>query len=393
MKNYKVFLTGVLAKAAVAALLTFGMMVTGCSNPSSSGSGDGYSPASTPPDTGTSVDDFASLEPASAPDPTMVTLKEGADGQLDLAALIPGFSPSVRAATSYTVTSLNPDIATVNATGLVHAVLWGNARIQVTYGSTTVIVNVFVVPPQAFYAVPSNRVVSLTYDGHSLNRPSDFADYQTEPTYRLAWNWRNPTMQHGASGINGGIDLIGKTKADRWGMTTYEYGGWFYDLNGVRHQMTNGVQTASNGVTLTLAPSFVYDNGVSYLQITHKLKNTSAVTVTGQKFGASADVMMADNDYAPLNYLPYGALMTDSHGAGDPPKVKLRLVSQNLEGITNTDTLWLGAWDSGNHLQHIYDDVRNDVSGIDSAMAFSYQNIALNPGEEKECVVRFTLAK
>ncbi|MDR3342142.1 MAG: hypothetical protein LBT14_05025 [Treponema sp.] len=63
----------------------------------------------------------------------------------------------------------------------------------------------------------------------------------------------------------------------------------------------NGVQSGmTNGVKLELAPSFVYINGVSYLQLTHKLTNTSGKTVTGQKFGAAADIMIHTNDRAPL---------------------------------------------------------------------------------------------
>jgi len=57
------------------------------------------------------------------------------------------------------------------------------------------------------------------------------------------------------------------------------------------------------------------------------------------------------------------------------------------------DTLWLGTWSSGRHLDHIYDDSRSDVHGSDSAIGFSYQNIDLAPGEIKEYIVRFTLAR
>jgi uncharacterized cupredoxin-like copper-binding protein len=63
------------------------------------------------------------------------------------------------------------------------------------------------------------------------------------------------------------------------------------------------------------------------------------------------------------------------------------------DGITPVDTLWLGTWSGGFHLAHIYEDREADVYGRDSAIGFSYQDISLEPGEEKEFIVRFTLAR
>jgi hypothetical protein len=273
----------------------------------------------------------------------------------------------------------------------------GSVRISAIVNGIRQIIIASVVPAQAFYEVPASQVVSAADDTYSLYSISltstELGKYKTEPTYRLAWRWRNQGDGMGASGDNGGIDILGKGDVDKWVMTTYYFGGWFYDLNGVQKKMNNGVQSSSNGVTLTLVPSFVYDKGVPYLQIKHELKNTSSITVTDQKFGATADVMMWNNDYAPLKELPYGALMVDSD---TNPTIKLRLVCQGeeLAGIiTPTDTLWLGAWGGGNHLNHVYDDKRDDVTGIDSAIAFSYKNIELKAGETKKYIIRFTLVR
>jgi hypothetical protein len=410
----------------LAILLAFGLVLSGCDLSSLLGNNDdndsgndnnNYYNDNNPadvddntlvpqvPSTGISVDDFASLESEIAPNPSMLTVQEGADIQIDASAIASASLSVVasRAASpySYTFTSLTPTIATVDSTGRVRGILWGNARIEVSQGGTLIgIVNIFVVPPippgQPIYRVPNTRVVPISVDTYSSlysGSVSDFDNYQTEPTYRLAWNWRNPGDYLGASGTNGGIDILGKTDRDMWGRTTYGFGGWFYNVNGVDAQMTNGVQTSPNGVTLTLEPSFLYDNGVPYLEIKHKLKNTSAAVVTGQKFGASVDVMIDRNDHAPLKYLPYGALMTNAASDNVPPNAKLRLIAQNMAGVTDVDTLWLGKWSGGDHKNHVYDDERGDVTGVDSAMAFSYQNITLTAGETKEYVVRFSLAR
>lgn len=154
--------------------------------------------------------------------------------------------------------------------------------------------------------------------------------------------------------------------------------------------MTNGVQTDGN-VKLELTPEFVYDNGIPYLEIRHKLTNTGLTPLTGQKFGASADIMIYGNDQAPLTYLQYGALMTDQTSSGSItylPKIKFRLVCQNVQGVDNVSTLWMGTY--GSERRYVYEDRRQDVTGRDSAMNFSYQNINLNPGESKTFVVRYT---
>jgi hypothetical protein len=147
---------------------------------------------------------------------------------------------------------------------------------------------------------------------------------------------------------------------------------------------------AASGVELTMKPEFVYDQGVPYLQLRHILRNTNNFHITGQRFGASADVMIHDNDFAPILHKPYGAYMTDSE---TDPSLELMFIGESGSGIDPVDTLWLGAWGSGAHLDHIYDDNRTDIAESDSAIGFSYKNIDLGAGETREFVVRFTLVR
>jgi hypothetical protein len=218
---------------------------------------------------------------------------------------------------------------------------------------------------------------------------SNLTEYQTDPEFSLSYRFNNKGEIKGNSGPNGGIDILGKAANNEWLWTTNNQGGWFYNLNGVMREMTNGFQRGNNGVTLTVKPEFVYDNGVPCLQLTHILHNTGRFAATDQKFGASADVMINDNDWASLELTEYGVYMTDSK---DNPSLELMFVCLSEDGIDPVDTLWLGMWNGGTHLNNIYNDSRADINNADSAIGFSYQNIDLEPGESKEFTVRFTLA-
>jgi hypothetical protein len=232
----------------------------------------------------------------------------------------------------------------------------------------------------------------LPANSRSSNTSTErITEYRTEPTFRLAYRFNNKGERRGASGGNGGVDILARGPNYEWLWTTYYQGGWFYDLNGIKREMINGYQKdPSNGVELTVKPEFVYDNGVSYLQLKHIMRNAGNVAVMGQRFGASADVMIHRNDHASLTRKPYGAYMTDSEAN---PSIELIFVCGSGSGINPVDTLWLGEYGDGSHLEYIYDDDRDGVWGVDSAIGFSYQNINLAPGESKEFIVRFTLAR
>jgi hypothetical protein len=285
-------------------------------------------------------------------------------------------------------TSSTPSSVTVDADGNITGVSTGNAFIKI---NETEYIAVAVVPSDSFYVVAESQAALLPPDSVSSNETENLAEYRTEPTFRLAYRFNNKGEIKGASGANGGIDILGRGKNYEWLWTSFFQGGWFYDLNGTMREMTNGYQKdKNNGVELTLKPEFVYDNGVPYLQIRHFLHNPNKTAVTGQKFGASADIMMHQNDHAPLLYKPYGAYITDSE---TNPSIEIMFVGAEADGVTPVDTLWLGKWDGGEHVSHIYDDSRADVSDVDSAIGFSYQNIDLGTNETKEFIIRFTLSR
>ncbi|MCL2138872.1 MAG: Ig-like domain-containing protein [Treponema sp.] len=283
--------------------------------------------------------------------------------------------------------SSTPSAVSVDASGNVTGLSIGNAYI--TFNETEYIA-ISVVPQVNFYTVPESQ--SALLPPASRVRESStlhLNEYRTEPTFRLSWRFNNKGENKGASGPNGGIDILGRGANYEWLWTTYFQGGWFYNLNDVMREMVNGYQRGSNGVALTVQPEFVYEEGIPYLQLRHFLHNTNNFAVTGQRFGASADVMIHNNDFASLILTPYGAYMTDSQSN---PSLELMFICLSGNGITPVDTLWLGTYPEG-HLRYIYSDRRYDIHNADSALGFSYQNINLAPGEIKEFIVRFTLAR
>jgi hypothetical protein len=285
--------------------------------------------------------------------------------------------------------SSTPSTVSVNSRGAVTGMRIGNGYIKI---NETEYISIAVVPAEDFYLLPDSQAAMLPQDSKARDSSTaNITDYRTEPTFRLAYRFANKGENKGASGANGGVDILGRGQDYEWLWTTYYQGGWFYDLNGVKREMINGFQKdPRNGIELTVKPEFVYDKGVPYLQLRHIVRNPGSNPVSGQKFGASADVMIHNNDDAPLLHTSYGAYMTDSE---TNPALELMFVCESGDGIDPVNTLWLGRYDSGAHLDRIYTDSRTAVRNMDSAIGFSYQNIDLEPGQEKEFVVRFTLAR
>jgi len=394
MKSKKILL------AMLAFALVLGMAVIGCG---------GNTPPKeeiVPGPPAGSVDNYARLEPVMTANPNRAVARVGGTTVIGIPEQLRSAS---RAATAtFTIATGDTRYAQIisytSTTCTIQGLSLGSVRVIVTVGEVEATVVVAVPPTESYSELPQNQEIVLrdsslysSWRNSPYELPNDFANYRAEPTYQLAWNWRNPTDYYGASDTNCGIDILAyyvdpnDSSKQGWVKTTYGFGGWFYDLNGVTDKMVNGFQ--KNGdLELQLIPEFIYDNGVPYLQITHSLTNKGTTALTGVKFGASVDVMIFRNDYAPLTSLAYGALMTDSESS---PTLKLRLICLDqdnvLQGrITPVDTLWLGRWSSGSHRSHIYEDARQPVTGYDSALNFSYKDINLPAGQSKTYKIRFT---
>jgi len=279
----------------------------------------------------------------------------------------------------------SPSCVNIDSFGNATALDIGNAYIQI---NNFEYISVIVVPKEDYYIVPESQKLLLPETNTGRSFIENMYEYKTEPTFRLAYRFNNKDEQKGASGPSGGIDILARGDNYEWLWTTYFQGGWFYDLNGKQREMINGFQKdAANGVELTIVPEFIYDTGVLYLQLRHQLFNPNNFSVRGQKFGASADVMIHNNDHASLVLASFGVYMADDDFS---PALEFLLICLEGEGITPVSALWLGTYGIGDHLDFVYADRRVDVYGEDSAVCFSYQNIDLAPHETKEFIIRFT---
>jgi len=285
--------------------------------------------------------------------------------------------------------SSTPSTVSVDSNGVITGLNIGNGYISINDNEY---ISVAIVPAENFYLLPESQETLLPQNSRTTVYSSqNITEYRAEPTFRLAYRFNNKGENKGESGSNGGIDILGRGANYEWLWTTFKQGGWFYDLNGIQREMINGFQKdPHNGVELTVKPEFVYINGSPYLQLRNILYNPGNNEVTGQKFGASADIMIYKNDKAPLKHTSYGAYMTDSE---TNPSLELMFVCESGDGISPVDTLWLGSYGLGAHSKHIYEDNRAEIRGEDSAIGFSYQNIDLAPRQKKEFIVRFTLAR
>jgi len=372
-----------------------------CSDPTKPKPPDG-------PGTGGSVDDYSAEEPEMPNNPNRARIASGGTGTIEIPDyLVPSGMRKRDITATFAVHENDTEIAEIvtqnGSTCNVRGLQLGSARIIITVGDQSATVIIAVSPGETLYALPAHMVRSLAdteyHDAWWNNNqpdypPSDVNQYVGEPTMQLAYKWRNGDYSS-ASGYSCGFDLLsyfvdpGVPDRRGWVKTTYGFGGWHYDLNDHTDNMVDGEQVEGN-VKLKLTPEFIYDNGIPYLQMTQTITNMGNTMLTDQKFGASADVMIYGADRAPVYSLTYGALMTNA-SSYYLPTMKLRLICQNIVGITNVSTMWIGHY--GSERDHVYDNERTDIpveSVYDSALNFSYQNITLEPGQSKSFVIRFT---
>jgi hypothetical protein len=123
-----------------------------------------------------------------------------------------------------------PSALAVNSRGDITGVAVGNAFVDI---NDREYVSVAVVPAEDFYVVTEEQVALLPPGSRAgEGSTSSLTEYRTEPTFRLAYRFNNKGEHRGASGSNGGIDILGRGENYEWLWTTYCQGGWFYDLNG-----------------------------------------------------------------------------------------------------------------------------------------------------------------
>lgn len=180
----------------------------------------------------------------------------------------------------------------------------------------------------------------------------------------------------------GNIDFIGRPNTSTyWRQTTFAYYGW-KPLVAVDGFVTYNV---------TSKPVIAYDKvtGINYVVMYLILTNMSETKTADFKLGYHADVQLGYNDYAPVQETNYGFRMWD-----DNAHIELQVHTHPVKysEVTSVDHQWMGhySWRQSNCFG-TYNGYSNPMTGIDSAVAFSWNNIPLGPGESAIRCVYFTL--
>ena len=200
-----------------------------------------------------------------------------------------------------------------------------------------------------------------------------YKTYYTNSQYLLAFystNWGN-------------IDFVGRPNtAYAWQQTTYGSCGWYYNI-----ESTNSAATYS----VTAKPVIAYDRntGINYVVMYLILTNTSETASATYKLGYNADVQMGANDYAPIQETNYGFRMWD-----DNAHIELQAHTRHVyyPEVTSVDHEWMGVyWKRHSNNFVTCDGYSNPLTGVDSSISFSWNNIPLGPGESAIRCVYFTL--
>ncbi len=235
--------------------------------------------------------------------------------------------------------------------------------------------------------------LSITSDS-ALKRitSGSYAGYYTDSVSKVAFKYT--TAEHASVTQlpkgTGKWDIIGNkgtAEAPSWKSSTYHDAGWGYLVNNKIANLNSSGIAKVGDIQLQVKPILAYEEGVPFVMFVHILKNTGTTALTGQKFGSGTDIQIAGNDNAPVTVTSSGANLIDNS-----TKMIFALNCLKGEGVTPVDTLWIGNY-SSSAMGNVYNNKRSDLTNTDSAIAYSWQNISLQPGETKAFVVRLTFVE
>lgn len=224
------------------------------------------------------------------------------------------------------------------------------------------------------YVASAFRCTVTLGDQSAVTEPAAYNTELIEPTVSL-WNtrmasersaymvWTKDDSVFNIRGLDGSYEF--------W--TTFMdkgYRSWI-EVDGTSREGTGG--QLRDGLTYDITPSLVY--GGRYVKITYTVVNTGSKTYTF-RVGSSADVMIDNNDRAPVVGLTGGGGLVMS---GSPKnKYTFNLVAPSA------DTLWYGYWRTAG--KNVFND-REDKTSVydkDSGMAWSWKDEVIKPGQTWE---------
>ena len=277
----------------------------------------------------------------------------------------PTFSGSETPVYTTIWTSADTSIATVDDNGLIKSVGTGTttvtAKVDDQIATCVVVVKA------------SNSTLEYNTGTSSAGSFSYGKQYYTNNQYLLAFyntNWGN-------------IDFIGRPNTSAsWQKTTYAYCGWSPAVVS---------SNSSANYSVTSKPVIAYDRrtGINYVVMYLILTNKSETQSATYKLGYHADVQIGSNDYAPIQQTNYGFRMWD-----DSAHIELQAHTHPVQysEVTAVDHEWMGHyWSRYTNCFETYNAYSNPLTGVDSSIAFSWNNIPLGPGESAIRCVYFTL--
>ncbi len=142
-------------------------------------------------------------------------------------------------------------------------------------------------------------------------------------------------------------------------------------------------------LTKNLVIAYDRNTGVNYVVVYLILTNTSETDSATYKLAVYSDVQIGANDFAPIQETNYGFRMWDDNAHIE---LQAHLHPTSYSEVTNVDHQWMGYYFY--RVRNAYstcDSYSNPLTGVDSAIAFSWNNIPLGPGESAIRCVYFTL--
>jgi len=177
--------------------------------------------------------------------------------------------------------------------------------------------------------------------------------------------------------MSSSIDVMGNFN-DNYIQTTYSNGGY-------------KATWSMYGAAVVYTASSV--SGGRYVKLTLNV-TAGSNGVTNGKLAIYADTMIGSNDSAAIEVIKSGNEVIGIKMADNGSGAQFSLLFANAPGVTDVDTYWFGVY--GEHDDKCYDQLNasskssygtynsdlTSYSGADSACAFSWQNINLNPGQK-----------
>ena len=155
--------------------------------------------------------------------------------------------------------------------------------------------------------------------------------------------------------------------------TTFSNGGYTSVIK-VGNSQQNLTSTTGTINNVTFVRKTVLNSEQNHIKTTYTVTNNSG---TEQTIGISvhADIQIGSNDSAPIYANNTGFRMTDG-------TYTFYVYLKNMPEVDNVDTIWYGHYNQ--RTSHLWDSTTaTSVTGIDSGMAFSWNNRKIQPGETK----------